>query len=327
MKTKINGLNKKVIACFCIFAEFAYGQESVRMLVLQVPTADVSFLRTELASPEKLVNVNAIDPLLTRKGVKVLADFKKENPWISHFELKELGETILAVKPSTEVVAGGVKIACSPHQLKFHLSAYFKIDVGFSTGGQNCRYLKSIRSCSIASLSRWHERNCWADAKEAIQLWEFPVSGSAIPRSIPGTEGLRMEMRWFQATPSDIAKLKESQSATRDKALQWLTARAKFWRETLYVSGPGSESEWEDTSGKNNLDDIEQPYAEEGLAVATEKIELGKPVNVSWKVTATVKGKSTVTPLTGKFEWDVWEFLPVEGIPQANVVACRIGKL
>lgn len=109
---------------------------------------------------------------------------------------------------------------------------------------------------------------------------------------------------------------------------QGVGKHTKFWREALYVSGPKEESDWEDTPGKNNTEDTDVPYAQEGLVVSTEKIEvIGKPVNASWKITVTTKGKSTAFPLNGKFEWDVWEFLPVEGLTQANVVACRIRKL
>jgi hypothetical protein len=59
------------------FAGFAFGQDSTRVVVIQMPTPEVSLTRAELGSPGKSASASSIDSIITRRGMKLLADFRK----------------------------------------------------------------------------------------------------------------------------------------------------------------------------------------------------------------------------------------------------------
>ena len=298
-----------------------HGESRTRFSLLRVPAAATSVVRIELGDPAKGERLETMDALVKQGKIEMISDFTQVNPWIS--EPIELEKAISGVKVGEEELELGAK-------LKFEgdgkPEVSYSVEVTLPTGGKSACFFQVIGGSTIRRPAAWHERCCWVDGKDCLMLWEYPVSETdAEEKAASKIPAVQIEMRWFQASESDLSKLAASKPETREKALQWLMGRAKLWREAGYGFKLGNPSVWQMTQGKHDPERGES-ISDESFTLQTQCREEAGKLKMSWMTSVQKKGEEKSSSLSAEMMPGVWEFLPLEGNPEANVIACRVTK-
>ena len=117
-----------------------------------------------------------------------------------------------------------------------------------------------------------------------------------------------------------------SQPATRETAFQWLGGRAKRVKECGFRIRPGDDAMWRDIRGKYVSEDGYAIPTREGFTIRATLAETGGSFRIDW--TATIRdaerGERSTPTLSSAPAAGVWEFVRVEGLAEATVVACRL---
>ena len=158
-------------------------------------------------------------------------------------------------------------------------------------------------------------------------LWEYPLGFpiGAKPGDGDGRVPVRVEMKWFRAGEADVLRLAKSQPETRAKALEWLEGRTRPSWEVLYWFQPSNASYWTFCEGKHDHED-DKMLAEDGLRFETKGAAKDGRIQLEWDGEALKRWQEQKFHLSAKLEPGIWEFLPVEGVMEANMVACRVTK-
>ena len=135
-----------------------------------------------------------------------------------------------------------------------------------------------------------------------------------------------VEMCWFQGSTSDLASLGQSKPETREKAFQWLAKRAKLWRECSFWAKPTGKAGWSEAEGKYELQDKEPVAEEERFSIVGGFAVEGGKAKMEWEVMTSRKGKEVTRNLVSIVTPGVWEFIVIDGLPDANVLACRLSR-
>lgn len=306
----------------CVVGSQAWGESRTRYSLIRVPSADAAAMRFELASFARGSKLAMLDDSLKKGGGTILAEFTQVNPW--HAEPVDLQKVTGKIQAGGEELELGVKLKIegSGDPLVTHSA-----EVTLPTGGKGARFFQMIGGSAIRQPAAWHERCCWSDGKECLMLWEYPVrEGESEEEAVQGNSAVQVEMRWFQANEADITKLGASKPETREKALQWLAGRAKLWREAGYGFKVGNPSVWQMTQGKHDPERGES-ISDESFTIQTKCQEEEGKLKMVWTTSVGKKGQEESTTLNAGMTSGVWEFLPVQGNPDANVIACRVTKL
>lgn len=309
------------LVCFPI-APRLWGESRTRLSFFKLPVSEVGIVRAELVDPANARNPETIDAVTKRLELTVLAQFDQADPWCA--EPLNLEKSMGGIQSGGEELALGVKLKIEGSG---NLEVANNAEVTLPTGGKGARFFQVIGGTAIRQPGAWHERCCWSDGKDCLMLWEYPVleedSGEAVAQR---SSTLQVEMRWFQASEADITKLGASKPETREKALQWLAGRAKLWREAGYGFKMGNPSVWQMTQGKHDPERGES-ISDESFTIQTKCQEEEGKLKMVWTTSVGKKGEEKSTSLNAEMTSGVWEFLPVQGNPDANVIACRVTKL
>ncbi|MFM2241555.1 MAG: hypothetical protein RLZ97_410 [Verrucomicrobiota bacterium] len=303
-------------------APLSAAKESTRLVALRLPAEEVAAVRAELNAPEKSGKPETMAAVLKRRGVALVADLQQENPWQE--ERVELEKTTGTLESAGDVLDLGVKLKLWSHRREGGVDARLQAEILLPTGGKGIRQLDGSGEMRLTEPGRWREWLCWGDGKEAVMLWEYPLGFSAGAK--PEDDGrvpVRVEMKWFKAGEADLARLEKSKPETREKALEWLEGRARGWKEAVYSFRLGNPSIWAVSEGKHEVED-DLMMAEDGLTIETKGVAVEGSIKLDWDVKARERSKEKDSHLSATLEPGIWEFLPVEGVAGANLVACRI---
>lgn len=302
-------------------APYAWSFGSTRLLLLRIAPDDALVLRTEFNSPIGESKSEAFEEMVKRKSLDVLADFNVADPWRA--------EPVGLEKAMGTIESGGERLDLGV-KLKFEgrgkPEVSYNAEITLPSGGKGAGFFQAIGSTTVHLPAAWHERCCWGDGKEIMMLWEYPVvEVDAKEEPMQEVSAVQVEMHWFRASEVDISKLTASKPETRVKALQWLAGRAKLWREAGYGFKPGNPCIWQVSHGKHEPEKGAS-ISDENFIVQTEcRDEVGK-LRMKWTMISTKMGEDRATTLKSDMTPEIWEFLPVSGNPDANVVACRVTK-
>ncbi len=322
-------LNRFVFLAAVPFSS-SHAVESTRVVLLQMPAAEVTAARNELNDAAKTLQPGTMDAVMKRRGVSVVAEFKEENPW--------RGETVELKKDLGEIKFGG--------EVAHELAAKVRVDDGISTetgiremltpevdlpvAAKSYLQFQSLGNSTILKSGRWTERACWGDGKQTWMCWQYPVvERKPVNPPVPDDgrlDSFHVELHWLRASDADLAKATSSKPETRDKAFAWLSGRAKLWKECGFYIRKSERMAWTLFDLKLELTGDEVVAEQDGFSVDGEIIADGDSINVDWNLGLTAKSETIEKKLTAKIVPGVWHFLPVEGIAGANLVACRFTK-
>jgi hypothetical protein len=299
-----------------------HGAASTRTVYFNVLAKNVLKVRNDLRDPVSGSKLETMDALLKMPGITVLADFHEADPW--HGERVELSKYTGAIKSDGEVLDLGVRLET---QRSEGLNVRYDAEITVPTTVKGARCFQALGFTAVTKPDAWCERACWGDGERTWMMWEYSALGDPPQKlDLKSATYVKVEMQWFQASVTDVAKLAESKPDTREKAMQWLTERAKLWREVGYDSKLSSPGVWQMSQGKH---DPEKGAAvsDERFIIQTECQEEGGKFGVAFSMTSPDGKKEKVTTLKADMIPETWEFFPLEGNAKANVVACRVSRL
>lgn len=323
----MNPIISAAIALLAISLPLFGAEMTTRLVILRLPNSEVTAVRA--AFKEEGAGSETMDAVLKRPGVSELAGFKETEPWRHEvgFLSKEIGGITLngEIRKSLGVQLGLVDSDAGPG-----IDETLATDITWQTTPNGYREFENRGNCMIATLGRWQERAFWSDSKDSHMLWQLVTAGGktdlAVTRGYGSKEAVWVEMRWWKASPDDAEKLKQSKPETREKALEWLSTRAKLWRQCGFRVRPGDPASWRSSQALLRLENGSVVTIRESFYIDGTLTESGDRLKTEWK--ATLKKidmeQGTSTDIAATVDPGVWEFSTVEGFPDANVLACRL---
>ena len=304
----------------------------MRVVILQVPTAEAEAVRAELNDPIKSKIDQTMTQVLKRSGVTQIADDQKSIPWDdapinwSH----QMGSLKTAAGSTRELE---IEMSFNGMTLDHQLYQSIGNKMTLSPGGKSYRELQHHAGGKFPE-GCWNQWACWGDAKDCVMLWHYTTAeGQHDQLGKPtenGRDSVHVEIRWFKAVEDDIEKLELSKPETRKLALQWLAGRAQLWRECGFqLEKDAGRSHWEVAEGDLSKYDIEKDhFPQEGLSIVAQlfgtgdQLEMQCELEIRKNLKTKPEAKTITTPVTP----GVWEFKAVKGIPKANVMAYRVTR-
>lgn len=300
---------------------------TTRLVVLRMPNSEATGVRAVFN--EAGANSETMDAILKRPGVSELAGFKATEPW--RYDVGFLSKETGGIELNGEIRKSlGVQLGLVDSDAGVGIDETLATDITWQTTPNGYREFENRGNCMIATLGKWQERAFWSDAKDCHMLWQFVTAeGNAdagVTRGYGSKEAVWVEMRWLKATPEDAVKLKQSKPETRDKALEWLSGRAKLWRQCGFRARPGDRASWRSSQALLKFENGSVVTIRESFFVDGTLTETGDELKMEWQATLRKidieKGISSDVVATVKPA--VWEFSMVEGLPDANVLATRL---
>jgi hypothetical protein len=293
--------------------------EQTRLVALRLPPDAVAEVRAELLDPLKTSKSETMEQVLKRQGVVLVAELQVENPWRE--EIIELEKTTGAVEGADERLDLGLFASIRSFRDSGNIDMGLCVEVRLPRGAKKARTLYAIGDDWMIEPGTWREWFFWSDGKEAVMLWEYPQGFPEAPASQVGDASrLQLETRWFQLEDSDLAQLAKSKPETRENAMKWLEKRTPLRKEMLCTWKHNSKSGWSEKLGNYS----EKPILEEGLTIHINGFREDGAVKVDLTLAVLEQGKESKSELSANLVPGVWEFLPVAGMPGANIVACRV---
>lgn len=301
-----------------------FAEDHLRMVLLQVPPAESTAIRSKLsgAAPE------AIEEVLGKPGVEVVADFKEENPWRPG--------TISLTKSAGMVNFDGEK----PLELEIrveiegkrkengNISARLSSDIMLPDGKKGFWQFHQPGILPDIHPGAWLECSLWGDSQKTTMLWLLATSDEggeeAAPTDDAKSDGGRVEMIWFRVEEGDLEMLAKSKPETRDKAFKWLSGRGETWNECVFRYSIGNRVAWLASYGQAPASK-DAAMREDRLSIDGEPTRAGDGIAFKWDIyTAELKSEEEIhVEISSQVTPSIWEFTPVEGVAQANVVAWR----
>lgn len=314
---------------FATFASVLSAEDHTRIVILKMPAQGSAAVRAMLNEPTKAAKAETMDAVLKLQGVSEIAAFNQAAPWS--------GKAIKLEKPMGELKIGGIQI--SELGVKVRLQGSKGDDVveellvwemELPTGAKSYHSLQNFGNQVAVTSGRWQERGSWGNSEESWMLWQFSSMEGSKRKTADGggksKSAMFVEMYWFQASTSDLASLGQSKPETREKAFQWLAKRAKLWRECSFRAMPTGKAGWSEAEGKYELQDKEPVAKEDRFSIVGGFTAEGEKAKMEWEIMMSRKGKEVTRNLVSTVTPGVWEFIVIDGLPDANLVACRLSR-
>lgn len=315
------------IALLALSLPLPGAEMTTRLVVLRLPNSEVPAVRA--AFGEAGANAETMDAVLKREGVSELAGFKETEPWRHEvgFLSKEIGGITLEGELRKSL---GVQMGLVDSDAGLGIDEALSTDITWQTTPNGYRQFENRGNCMIATLGRWEERAFWSDSKDSHMLWQLVTAEGApdagLTKGYGSKEAVWVEMRWLKATPEDAVKLKQAKPETSEKALDWLSGRAKLWRQCGFRVRPGDPASWRSSQALLKLDKGSVVTIRESFYIDGTLTETGDQLKMEWK--ATLKKidmeQGTSADIAATVNPGVWEFSTVEGFADANVLATRL---
>lgn len=140
-------------------------------------------------------------------------------------------------------------------------------------------------------------------------------------------ECMRVQLLWFQATPGQMETVFAAKPDQQDKAIEFLHAKAKLWKECVVWNRNGEKTAWQDTESKMEIKNGEAVEEQTGVQLDGGYTRHGDEVTMSWTLELRVKSELAAaakwaSPMTP----GQWTFVQLRDWPQATLVACRMMK-
>ncbi len=167
----------------------------------------------------------------------------------------------------------------------------------------------------------------WSDNKYSVMLWQFVSADPASGEIAESTNSGMLEIRFYQATPEDIAQLGKGKPETREKAISWLAGRAKPWQETRMLIADDQDSSYMFSDADYKIADGETYVESDSLSIEAKLNREGGQSGLTCKIGAHYgqgKGQKFDKTITGKLNRGIWEFQQIEGCKSANLVVYRL---
>lgn len=315
------------IALLAISLPLAGVEMTTRLVVMRLPNSETTAVRAAFsdtgAKPETM------DTVLKRPGVSELASFKETEPWRHQvgFLSKEIGGITLEGELRKSL---GVQLGLADSDAGLGIDETLSTDITWQTTPNGYREFENRGNCMIATLGRWQERAFWSDAKDSHMLWQLVTADgepdAGLTKGYGSKEAVWVEMRWLKAAQEDAVKLKLSKPETSEKALEWLSGRAKLWRQCGFRVRPGDPASWRSSQALLKLEKGSVVTIRESFYIDGTLTESGDQLKMAWK--ATLKKidaeQGTSADIAATVKPGVWEFSTVEGFADANVLAIRL---
>lgn len=313
-----------------ISAVTLYAEDYARIVLLEMPSEMADTVRSEITGAGKGAPTDEMDKVLKKAGVTSHADFKEVNPWRS--------EEIVRSKATGKNSMGGVdtelelKVTLEGERGATGVVATLDAFIQFPKTQKGYLSFDSLIRQTVVRPGIWQEWMSWEGDKKALILWQFVTPEPETNTRAAGVEAkdsvMRIEMLWFQATPSDLAQLEKAQPENRDKASQWLAGRAKLWKGCGVLATNGNSVTWSSREGKLVLESGEPNAVEGGLYIEGGFSAAGGRMTTEWEIKHWKKtnGDESVRKLSVEFKPGRWDFSVIEGMPDANVVLYRLSE-
>lgn len=323
-----------VLALFVLFGFAGHSLAdgaTTRIVVIETAASDTQLLRGLLL--ENQTKSDAMEGLLKKPNVKTIVDVADLDPWPSQLasidkntgKIALGGDMEMKLETSLSLSSGEGKLGRIEH-----LNAAVRLG---GKGLKRYQYLDWTGNSAYLSPMHWQERAFWADRDRCVMIWQFTNVNEAQKAKEDNhldSENLRMEVRLLQAASGDIDKLGQSKVETREKALHWLTGRARSWKEGGCLVMADHEIGWMDLERKVSRPDpaVEEIAEEEtGLiakgkaSVVGERLELKLELNEVFG-----RDQAMVSEIKSSLVPGVWEFCAIEGLKGANIAAIRLSR-
>lgn len=305
------------------------AEDSMRLVAIKAAPKEAADLRKALADPLHATKSMAIDTLVKR-GATVLGDFRETDPW--RMEAVKMTKITGSLKAGGQVMKElGVVAGVEGGKFGTRTADTVEAEIALSGKNQTYRSWGVMGNMAVIKSGVWRERAWWNDGKDTFMLWQFPeVNTPGDPKREGGGgnwDCVKVEMRWFQVTDADLEKLNQAKPENRDKALEWLSGRAKLWKECGFRARTGERSMWHSLDVEMVMVDGDAAELHEGLSLDGYFSGQGEDLKIEWDAEVPSKGKPTaIFQLASPVKPGIWTFLPVKDVPLANVVACRLTR-
>ncbi|MEO5914452.1 MAG: hypothetical protein ABIS50_09490 [Luteolibacter sp.] len=318
-----------VVAALVLFLPTSHAELIMRFVVLKMPAKEAPAVRTELASNGS--KPEAMDAVLKIPGVSELAGFKETDPWRRDvgFLSRETGNIMLDGQMRKAL---GVQLVLADADEGIGLAEDLATDIVLPTSATGYREFENTGNCMISRIGKWQERACWGDGTATLILWQYASAEGESDAGRLLTDGVKdalwVEMQWFKVTLSDLEMITRSKPETRGNALQWLSTQAKLWKDCGFRARPDDKISWHDSRGKLLMEEGRVVTKKEMFSLTAEVSETDGKYQLAWEAKArtpeledvpTHSKSGTITP-------GIWEFVVIEGLTDANLVACRLSK-
>lgn len=323
-----------IMAVTSVFSVFSFaGDSKTRIVVLQVPAKTAGQVRGVLSDEGNADRLEIMENVLKIQGVKVLAEMKDANPLPNElFRMQEItgkvelgGNLTMNLELNLEICSDG-----NDPQMREYLGSSIRIP---SQQKNSYRYCDSIENRVTLRPNHWQERASWGDAERSLMVWQYTTSDEKSVKKGPAATGdnnLRAEMCFFKARPSEINAVGRCRPETSETALDWLRDRSRLWKEASFLAMADHETGWIDVEkavSRPHASETAVEETEEGLSAKGKISKRGDQLELSFDFIARLKkGKEAKLNLGATVTPGVWEFRPIEGFPDANVVAFRLSS-
>lgn len=335
---------KFLLACFWLSAVgLAVGEEMSRLVVLTIPKKMSDSLRAEFGKGEQAAQLETMDRILKHREVKMMFDHTEgANVWgpqIATDGAMPVARSRLVhpLKPVPTWVEGfNLSQEASFNSRKSHLGVMLGLRLGLQFMPEEKSVFGFSGDTDLAIESGiWREVMSWQTETEETMVWhygtinELPAEGN-IPKKSSDQyfhEIYRIEVKLFTIEKSDISKFLEVKDSNRDDALEWLEKKGRFWRGYRSVAS----QIWNAKSF--GFLKIQGLPVEEGIKQEDIRLQWRngnhpfsnkEPPTIDWLIRRDGKDDKQEQKTQVMMNSGFWYFVPIDGIPECNVMACKI---
>lgn len=301
----------------------------VRSVVLEARRADAPELRARLNHKTNGLKMVTIDAEAKAKGVRKVVDFSTPGPWD-----KNWNKETVRIKESTgifdfngekrdmQVILDFTNFKAGRNGVSQMFSSYFEL---MESAKRTRNYWGDNRGVTVAA-GKWQEMTTWSDDKYSMMLWQFVVADDALGEIAESTNSGMLEIRLYQASVEDIAQLGKSKPETREKAVAWLSGRAKPWQETRMLIADGQDSSYMFSDADYKVRDGETDVEGDTLSIDAKIKKDGDRRQLTCGISHSgkEKGQEFKKTITGDLPAGVWEIHQLESCTEANLIVYRL---
>lgn len=301
----------------------------VRSVVLETSRDEAVEVRARLNHTTEGLKMAAIDAEGKVKGVRKVVDISTAGPWDRDWNggplrMKESSGTFdfNGEKRDMQIILDFTNFRAGRNGVSHMFSSYFEL---METPKRTCDYWGHNRGVTVTS-GKWQEMTMWSDDKHSVMLWQFVVADTALEEIVESENCGILEIRLYQASVEDIALLGKSKPDTREKAIAWLSGRAKLWRETRMLIADGQDSSYMSSDADHKIRDGETAVEGDTLEIDAKIKREGDRRQLTCDVAhrGNEKDREYKKTITGDLPTGLWEMHQLDGCTEANLVVYRL---
>jgi len=309
--------------------------DSCRIVLLEIPKGQAAAVAADLAGGRQ-GDASVMDSLLKKRGLRAIVDKTQTGDcWSAGAEEVVDGRTLRRPHEYVEDLTNTAFGSRRPHESSIRIVAD-KQPTGIRQIATIKHFLLDGKERAVETLGleigsfwlkpgRWQELCRISNAKTEVAVWQF---GTADGIASAPADNRVIEMKVFQAEAADVAQLAKAAPASRDNALNWLSGRAKPWREIRYTGLISPRSKCEIV--EQRYDDRKNPGPQVGnhLRILVDKPDAQPDAAgpVTFGIGEVWGNPPVVTDFKADMDPGVWNFTPFTGRDFTNLLAWRVIK-